>query len=61
MLSDIQLESFNNNGFLVIEDFIDNNKCQLLINRAKQLIDGFDPSSIVPNPQAATANGTATN
>jgi len=45
MLSDIQLESFNNNGFLVIEDFIDNNKCQLLINRAKQLIDGFDPSS----------------
>jgi phytanoyl-CoA hydroxylase len=45
MLNQKQLDSFNDNGYLVIEDFIDSDKRESLIDRAAHLIEGFDPNS----------------
>ena len=45
MLTSIQIETFEKNGYLVIEDFIDQRKRNLLMQRAEELIDEFQPPS----------------
>ena len=44
MLSASQISSFHKDGYLVVEDFLNNNQRELLMNRAKGLIEDFDPS-----------------
>ena len=45
MLSSIQIENFEKNGYLVIGDFIDQRQRNLLMQRAEELIDAFQPPS----------------
>ena len=45
MLSKTQISSFNRDGYLVIENFLEKDKREQLINRAKEMIDDFDPDS----------------
>ena len=40
-----QIESFKKNGYLVIENYIDQRQRNLLMNRAEELIDEFEPPS----------------
>ncbi|KAK2380690.1 phytanoyl-CoA dioxygenase [Trifolium repens] len=47
MLSSDQLQSFNSQGYLVIESFASEDEIQSMINRMEQLVDEFDPSSTV--------------
>jgi len=43
MLTSNQIEIFEKNGYLVIEDFIDQRQRNLLMQRAEELIDEFQP------------------
>jgi phytanoyl-CoA hydroxylase len=45
MLSKTQISSFNKDGYLVVENFLEKEQRELLINRAKDMIDDFDPTS----------------
>ena len=45
MLTTKQIKNFDKNGYLVIEDYINKNQRDSLMNRAKELIDNFEPSS----------------
>ena len=45
MLSNSQISQFNRDGYLVVENFIDEAQRSQLINRAKQMIEEFDPAS----------------
>ena len=45
MLTKKQIDSFEENGYLVIENYIDENQRNLLMHRAKVLIDDFEPPS----------------
>ena len=45
MLTLNQIESFKKNGYLVIENYIDQRQRNLLMNRAEELIDEFEPPS----------------
>jgi phytanoyl-CoA hydroxylase len=45
MLSQSQISSFNKDGYLVVEDFLGQGERENLMNRAKEMIDDFDPSS----------------
>ena len=45
MITENQIKSFNKNGYLVIEDFINTNQRNLLIDRASHLIEQFQPPS----------------
>ena len=45
MLSQSQISSFNRDGYLVLEDFLGQHERENLMNRAKEMIDDFDPSS----------------
>ena len=45
MLSSTQITSFNKDGYLVVEDFLNEPQRNLLMDRAEALIDDFDPSS----------------
>ena len=45
MLSQTQISSFNKDGYLVVENFLEKEQRELLINRAKDMIDDFDPTS----------------
>lgn len=45
MLSKTQISSFNRDGYLVIENFLEKDKREQLIIRAKEMIDDFDPDS----------------
>ena len=45
MITENQIKSFNKNGYLVVEDFIDSNQRNLLIDRASYLIEEFQPPS----------------
>jgi phytanoyl-CoA hydroxylase len=47
MLTSDQLQSFNSQGYLVIESFASEDEIQSMINRMEQLVDEFDPSSTV--------------
>ncbi len=45
MITENQIKSFNKNGYLVVEDFMDSNQRNLLIDRAIYLIEEFQPPS----------------
>ena len=45
MITESQIKSFNKNGYLVVEDFMDSNQRNLLIDRASYLIEEFQPPS----------------
>jgi phytanoyl-CoA hydroxylase len=45
MLTLNQIESFKKNGYLVIENYIDQRQRNLLMHRAEELIDEFEPPS----------------
>jgi len=45
MLTTKQIENFEKNGYLVIEDYINKDQRDALMNRAKELIDDFEPPS----------------
>ena len=45
MLSQSQISSFNKDGYLVVEGFLGQGERENLMNRAKEMIDDFDPSS----------------
>ena len=45
MLSNSQISQFNRDGYLVVENFISEVQRSQLINRAKEMIDEFDPAS----------------
>lgn len=46
-LSQRQLDSYDERGFLVIEGLADQNACDLLRARAEELVQGFDPAEVV--------------
>jgi hypothetical protein len=43
MLKTNQVDSFNQNGYLIIENFIDSRQRHRLMQRAEQLIEEFQP------------------
>jgi len=43
MLTKIQIQTFNRNGYVVIKDFVNSHQRRLLMQRAEQLIDEFQP------------------
>jgi phytanoyl-CoA hydroxylase len=43
VLSPIQLAQYEQNGFLVLEDFVSAEACDALRARAEELVEGFDP------------------
>ena len=43
MLTKNQIRTFNQNGYVVIKNFINSRQRKLLIRRAEQLIDEFQP------------------
>ena len=45
MLTLNQIESFKKNGYLVIENYINQRQRNLLMQRAEELIDEFEPPS----------------
>ena len=45
MLTSKQIEEFDQNGYLVIADYIKKNQRDALMNRAKELINDFEPPS----------------
>ena len=45
MLSESQIASFNQDGYLVIENFLGKDQRRDLMNRAEEMIDDFDPSA----------------
>ena len=45
MLSQNQISSFNRDGYLVVEDFLDKEQRELIINRAQDMIEDFDPAT----------------
>ena len=45
MLTAKQIENFEKNGYLVIKDYINKDQRDALMNRAKELIDDFEPPS----------------
>ena len=46
MLTGDQLRSWERDGFLVLEDFVDPARCRELKARAHELIGGFDPETV---------------
>lgn len=42
-----QLESFEREGFLVLEDFVSGESCDTLRARAEELVEGFEPEGVV--------------
>lgn len=47
MLSTYQLEQFDINGFLLLENFVNAADCDRLRTRAEELVAGFDPQGMV--------------
>ena len=47
ILSTSQLTSYERDGFLVIEDFIDRQECEALKARAVELVAEFDPKGVI--------------
>ena len=45
MLTLNQIQSYKKNGYLVIENYIDQRQRNLLMQRAEELIDEFEPPS----------------
>lgn len=46
MLTDDQIQSFRRDGYLMLGEFADAADCDALIDRAGQLVDGFDPATV---------------
>jgi phytanoyl-CoA hydroxylase len=46
-VSNEQVEQYNDQGFLVIEGFVDDKACDQLRARAEQLVQEFDPAEVV--------------
>jgi phytanoyl-CoA hydroxylase len=46
-LSSKQLSQYESDGFLVIESFINRDDCNLLRNRAEELVAAFDPGEVI--------------
>jgi phytanoyl-CoA hydroxylase len=42
-----QIDQYANDGFLVLENFVDQKACDLLRKRAAELVDDFDPRGMV--------------
>ena len=47
MLTEKQLDSYQNNGYLVIEEFAQEVECDRLRARAEELVQEFDPAEVV--------------
>ena len=47
MLNQRQLNTYNEQGFLVLERFVDERECDLLRARAEELVREFDPAEVV--------------
>lgn len=47
MLSDEQFETYERDGFLVLEHFVPTNECDRLRSRAEELVSAFDPSGVI--------------
>jgi phytanoyl-CoA hydroxylase len=47
MLNQQQLNTYNEQGFLVLEGFVDERECDLLRARAEELVQEFDPAEVV--------------
>ena len=47
MLNQQQLNTYNEQGFLVLERFVDERECDLLRARAEELVQEFDPAEVV--------------
>ena len=45
-LSDEQLKAYERDGFLVVEDFVSDEDCELLRERAGELVTGFEPEGV---------------
>ena len=43
MLTKNQIQTFSQNGYVVIENFVNSRQRRLLMQRAEQLIDEFQP------------------
>lgn len=46
MLTSVQLEAYERDGFLVVEDFVAPEECDLLRARAEELVAGFEPETV---------------
>jgi len=46
-ISDEQLNSYHQNGFLILEDFVEESECDLLRAEAERLVQEFDPAEVV--------------
>lgn len=47
MISKQQIEEYNDAGYLVLENFVDERDCDLLRARAEELVQEFDPADVV--------------
>ena len=47
LLSQVEIELFEQNGYLVLEDFVSKDECEALSHRATEIVDAFDPSESV--------------
>ena len=47
LLSQVEIEFFEQNGYLVLEDFVSKDACEALSYRATEIVDAFDPSESV--------------
>ena len=47
LLSQVEIEYFEQNGYLVLEDFVSKDACEALSYRATEIVDAFDPSESV--------------
>ena len=47
ILSQVEIELFEHNGYLVLEDFVSKDACEALSYRATEIVDAFDPSESV--------------
>ena len=47
LLSQVEIEIFEQNGYLVLEDFVSKDACEALSHRATEIVDAFDPSESV--------------
>lgn len=46
MLSGQQKAAFDRDGYLIIEDLVDVEQCELLVDRATELVDAWDPREV---------------
>ena len=47
LLSQVEIELFEQDGYLVLEDFVSKDACEALSHRATEIVDAFDPSESV--------------